>query len=63
MLRLDLKSKNNWEGKPFIKIHTNIWVDRTCNTWILSMATRTLTKCKYISTCFVRWCFTGLDAK
>jgi hypothetical protein len=54
MLRLDRKSKNTLDGNPLVKMSVNCSVVGTLRTRTSPAATRSRTKCRSISTCFVR---------
>jgi hypothetical protein len=54
MLRLDRKSKNTLDGNPLVKMSANCSVVGTVRTRTSPAATRSWTKCRSISTCFVR---------
>ena len=54
------KLREGREGSPLVKMSANWEVVGTLSTRTSPMATLSRTKCRLISTCFVRWCWTGL---
>jgi hypothetical protein len=54
MLRLERKSKNTVDGNPLVKMSANYSVVGTLRTRTSPAATRSRTKCRSISTCYVR---------